>query len=185
MSTFFLVRHAHASWTPDEGRPLSSLGQEDARCVADILQRYSIHAIYSSPSRRARQTVAPLAARLNLPIQLEPDLRERQLGSLDHMEFIQAVEATWRDPSFAYPEGETNAAAQQRGLAVIHKLQAQHPADHAVLATHGNLMALVLQAIQPSVGFAFWQSLTMPDIYAFGINRNGKSNLNRLWQEDS
>ena len=65
MTTFYLVRHAHAYWTPGENRPLSDQGQQMAVKVADIMQSLPIQFIYSSPYRRAEQTVETLAQRLN------------------------------------------------------------------------------------------------------------------------
>ena len=183
MSTFYLVRHAHANWTPNENRPLSARGREDADRVADILQQYPIGAIYSSPYQRARQTIAPLATRLGLPVYIEPGLRERRLGNSSTGGFFRAVKATWQDPSFAHPGGESNGAAQQRGLAVVRRLQEQRVTEHIVLSTHGNLMALVLQGFDPSVDFAFWKSLTMPDIYTISFSQAGEIVTGRLWQE--
>jgi 2,3-bisphosphoglycerate-dependent phosphoglycerate mutase len=185
MSTFYLVRHAHADWTPDEHRPLSARGSADANRVADILQQHPIGAIYASPFRRARQTVQPLAARLGMPVHIEQGLEERRLGSAANEGFLEAVEATWRDPSYAHPGGETNAAAQQRGLSVLRRLQEQHTAKHIVLTTHGNLMALILQGMDASIDFAFWKSLSMPDIYMLNVGQDGKARMNRLWQENN
>ena len=37
MTVFYLIRHAHADWTPDEGRPLSERGQRDALRLAECL----------------------------------------------------------------------------------------------------------------------------------------------------
>lgn len=181
MSTFYLVRHAHAGWTPDEDRPLSAQGEKDANRVADILQQCSIGAIYTSPFRRAQQTVETLAARLGLPIHVEQSLQERRLGSPNEG-FLEAVEATWQDPSFAHPGGETNADAQRRGLAVLRRLQPQHKADRIVLSTHGNLMALILQIFAPSIDFVFWKSLTIPDIYSVSINIDREATISRVWQ---
>jgi 2,3-bisphosphoglycerate-dependent phosphoglycerate mutase len=183
MSTFYLVRHAHADWKPDENRPLSARGREDAARVADILQQYPIGAIYSSPYQRARQTIIPLANRLGLPMHIEPGLRERRLGNISTGGFFKAVKATWQNPSFSHPGGESNAAAQQRGLAVVRRLQEKHVAEHTVLSTHGNLMALILQGFDPSVDFAFWKSLTMPDIYTLNFSQAGEATIDRLWQE--
>jgi 2,3-bisphosphoglycerate-dependent phosphoglycerate mutase len=180
MRTFYLVRHAHAHWTPDENRPLSAQGHRDARRVADILHGYPIGAIYTSPFQRARQTIEPLAARLDLPLQVEPDLRERRLGDSGAVDFFAAVARTWADPSFAFPDGESNAAAQRRGLAILHRLLERETADHIVLSTHGNLLALILQAFDPAIDFAFWQSLTMPDIYALSFGKIGKVSTSRL-----
>lgn len=184
MSTFYLVRHAHADWTPDEARPLSVQGQKAANRVADVLQEYPIGAIYSSPFQRARQTIAPLAVRLNLPVHIEPGLRERRLGNSATEDFFRAVKETWQTPSFAHPGGESNAAAQERGMATVRRLQAQRAAGHIVLSTHGNLLALILQAFDPSLDFAFWKSLTMPDIYVLSFGQAGKVNMGRLWQEN-
>ena len=183
MSTFYLVRHAHADWTSDENRPLSARGRNDANRVADILQQYPISAIYSSPFLRAFETIMPLAKRLGLPVYLDSELRERQLGNIPNEDFLEAVEATWRNSSFAHPGGESNAAAQQRGLAVIQRLQTQHGIEHIVLSTHGNLITLILQSIDPSVGFSFWKSLTRPDIYVFRQNQIDKIILGRLWKD--
>ena len=81
MSVFYLVRHAHADWTPDENRPLSARGHIGSDRVSDVLHQFPITAIYSSPARRAHQTVAPLATQLGLPIHTVSELRERQLGA--------------------------------------------------------------------------------------------------------
>ena len=181
MTTFYLVRHGHADWTPDENRSLSARGWKDAESVADTLQAYPIGAVYSSPFPRARETILPLADRLGLPVRIELELQERRLTGVVAENFLTAVEATWRNPEFAHPGGETNAAAQGRGLAVVHRLRERHIAEHVVLSTHGNLMALVLQAFHPAIDFAFWRSLTMPDIYALCLNANGDATVTRLW----
>jgi 2,3-bisphosphoglycerate-dependent phosphoglycerate mutase len=182
VSTLYLVRHAHAEWTPDENRPLSGRGRADAERVADVLGGVPITAIYASPVRRARETIAPLAVRLGLPIHIVPDLRERALCHAPVDDFFGAVKATWSNPPFAHPGGESNAAAQRRGVAVVHKLQKRHPDERIVLATHGNLLALVLQHFDPRVDFAFWRSLTMPDIYTLHVSADSEVSVHRLWE---
>jgi 2,3-bisphosphoglycerate-dependent phosphoglycerate mutase len=182
MSTFYMVRHAHAEWTPDENRPLSAQGRADAGRVADILQRYPICAIYCSPYMRARQTIAPLAARLDLLVQTEPDLRERRLGDPAAEDFLQAVEAAWSDPSFAHPGGESNIAAQRRGLAAVQRLRERHPQGHVVLSTHGNLLALIVQGFAPEADYEFWRSLTMPDVYSLSLDCGDRAEIRRLWR---
>lgn len=183
MSTFYLVRHAHAVWTRDENRPLSVQGSKDAIRVADTLNEYPVDLIYSSPATRALQTITPFAERFNLQIHVEPDLRERKLGNEKFEDFFGAVEATWRDPSFAHPGGESSAEAQKRGLAVVKRLQAKGPHEAIVLSTHGNLMALILQDFFPSVNFTFWKSLTMPDVYKISISLSDEVEMQRLWKD--
>ena len=182
MATFYLVRHAHAIWTLDENRPLSERGSRDAIRVADILHEYPVNEIYSSPATRARQTITPFAERLGLQIHIEPDLRERQLGEEKFEDFFGAVEATWRNPFFSHPGGETSDAAQKRGLAVVKRLQAKGPNEAVALSTHGNLLGLILQGFDLSVDFAFWKSLTMPDIFALEIG-GSHPYIYRLWRD--
>jgi 2,3-bisphosphoglycerate-dependent phosphoglycerate mutase len=180
-SVFYLIRHAHAKWTPDEERPLSAQGMRDAIGVADALRAMSISRIVSSPYRRAVQTVQPLAERLNLAIEIEPDLRERSLGTPEPgTDFVSAVEATWSDPSFAYPGGESNETAQRRAVAVVRRLLRAHAGRHIALSTHGNLLALLVQYFDRRVGFDFWRALSTPDIFALRLD-DGRVSLNRLW----
>jgi 2,3-bisphosphoglycerate-dependent phosphoglycerate mutase len=181
LTTFYLVRHAHSEWEPNENRPLSVYGLEDAKRVADVLQNYPVRAIYSSPERRAFQTISPLAEQLGIQIEIEAALRERKLGNEVFEDFFGAVEATWRDPSFAHPGGESSVEAQNRGLTVVKQLQSKHPNEAVVLSTHGNLMALILQTFDPSIDFAFWKSLTMPDIYQLTIKQACSGSIKRLW----
>jgi 2,3-bisphosphoglycerate-dependent phosphoglycerate mutase len=183
LNTFYLIRHAHADWTPDENRPLSASGEREAVRVAEVLSQYPIDAIYSSPYRRAIQTVEPLAARLDIPVQITPELRERELGYSVTGDFYNAVQSTWCDPTFTYPGGESNAAAQQRGVSLINQLQQQYPGANIALSTHGNLMALLMKHFNPEIDFSFWQSLTMPDVYNLDIQQDGSAQMDRLWRD--
>jgi len=182
MTTFYLVRHAHAVWTPEENRSLSAQGRQSADGVAEFLAGYPIAAIYSSPFQRAIQTINPLADCLKLPVLIEPDLRERELGNCLPEGFFEAVEKTWLCPSFAYPQGESNDAAQARGVAVLRRLHQQRAMEHIVLSTHGNLLALILKGYFPSINYTFWKALTMPDIYALHLGQDGRAKMNRLWK---
>jgi 2,3-bisphosphoglycerate-dependent phosphoglycerate mutase len=184
MTVFYLIRHAHADWIPDEQRPLSAKGKADALRLTDLLGIYPIAGIYSSPFKRALQTVAPLASRLGLTIYPEPDLRERTLGDAPGLyDFFASVMKTWQDATFSYPGGESNAAAQKRGVAVLQKLKEQYPGGNLALSTHGNLLALVLQHYDPSVDYPFWKALTMPDVYSLSFSKAGKLVISRLWRE--
>ena len=181
MTTLFLVRHAHADWTPDESRPLSAQGQRDAEAVAEVLSALPITAIYTSSARRAYDTVAPLAHRLALPITVCDDLRERSLSDAPVDDFVGAVWATWDEQERALPGGESNRSAQRRGLAMVRLIEERHPAAHVAVATHGNLLALILQHFDTSIGFDFWRSLSMPDIYQLTIGSGVDPAIRRRW----
>lgn len=182
VTSFLLVRHAHAVWTPDEQRPLSPAGLAQAQRVADVLAAEPVDVIYSSPALRAMQTVLPLAARHRLPLFVQPDLRECVLSPDFRPDFERDMAAAWRHPAKVFPGGESNAAGQRRIVALVERLYRQHPGRHVVLGTHGNLLALLLQHFDASVDFAFWQGLTMPDVYRLRRGADGKGTFARLWK---
>lgn len=70
-----LVRHAHAgsrsAWdAADHERPLSDRGQRQAEAIARALADAGIDELWTSPSLRCRQTLAPLAEALGLEVQV-------------------------------------------------------------------------------------------------------------------
>ena len=165
MSVVFLIRHAHSEWTPDEARSLSRQGAASAQQVAARIGGEPITAIYSSPSRRAVDTVSPLAERLGLDIYMVENLREREVPPVPLSEFEPMIREAWLDPHSSPGGGESNHDAQVRGLAVVRRILAMHPQQHIVISTHGNLLALILNGLDPSYGYEFWRKLTFPDIY--------------------
>jgi 2,3-bisphosphoglycerate-dependent phosphoglycerate mutase len=168
-----LVRHAHAQWTPDERRPLSERGRLDADRLAARLAYLPIEAVYASSAARAQETVAPIAEARSLPVNVVDDLRERKLSGEPVDDWLSAVRATWDDASFAWPGGESNQAAQHRGVSAVEAIVAAHRGQHVVIGTHGNLLALILQQYDRSIDFAFWRALTMPDTYRLQYGADG------------
>ena len=164
-TTIYVIRHAHAEWRQDDGRPLSHAGIKAADLVAHRLADRPIVAIYTSPSRRSVETVEPLARRLGLRPEVVPDLRERELPVVPPEEFEALVREAWSSPDEAPRGGESNARAQIRGLAVVRTIAERHSGSQVVLATHGNLLALVLNALDPEFAYEFWRRLSFPDIY--------------------
>ena len=183
MSRLYLVRHGHARWEPDEARPLSSQGRLDAERVADLLDASDPSGIYSSPARRALETVEPLADRKGLPVVPLSDLRERELPEQAPQEFESAVRASWQQPDVGVGGGEPNVVAQARGLRVLRHMRSRHPEETIVAATHGNLLALLLNGLDSTFGFEFWKGMTFPDIYQLRFEDGALGDVRRLWRE--
>ena len=83
-SVLLVVRHAKAGsrdkWDgADHLRPLSNAGRKQAQAIAELLPSYGPDRIGSAPQVRCRDTVAPLADALGLPI---ADERAAQRGQL-------------------------------------------------------------------------------------------------------
>ena len=95
--TLLLVRHAIAlrrsDWTkPDDLRPLTPKGYQQADGLPDVLAPFAIARILSSPSLRCRETVQPLGGRLALPVEEVPFLAEGSgsaaTGFLDQLDEV-------------------------------------------------------------------------------------------------
>jgi 2,3-bisphosphoglycerate-dependent phosphoglycerate mutase len=180
-TTIYLVRHAHAEWHDEENRPLSNAGIKAARLVAERLASRPIAAVYTSPSRRSVETVAALAGRLGLRPEVVPELRERELPPVAPSEFDALVRRAWHRPTEAPRGGESNVRAQARGLAVLRRVVARHVGSQAVLGTHGNLLALVLNALDAKFAYEFWRGLSFPDIYEVAFRGMEYRGVGRVW----
>jgi 2,3-bisphosphoglycerate-dependent phosphoglycerate mutase len=166
-----LVRHAEPVpvGTPgvgDDDRGLSESGAAAAEELAAELDSFEVTAIYCSPYARAIDTVTPLARRRNLQVQVLDDLRERRLAVEPLENWRGTLEQAWTDADFSMPSGESGRDAQRRAVAVLDLLRTRHPdGGRLVLGSHGNLISLILQALEPQVDFAFHMAMPNPAIY--------------------
>ena len=151
-NTYYFIRHAYSIYTPDEiNLPLSDKGQESLAQL-EFLAYKSITAIYSSPYRRAIQTIEPLA--------------------IADQDFEEALMKLWSRPTFSLVGGESNQQAQQRALALLHELESKHQNEEIIISSHGNLICILLSTFDSSIDYDFWSSLSVPDVLALDKNRN-------------
>ncbi|RPK30549.1 histidine phosphatase family protein [Paenibacillus xylanexedens] len=187
-STFlYFVRHAESQYIAGQERErgLTEQGHQDARTVASLLQGEQIQLFYSSPYRRAVDTIQILADRSGGIVVTEEDLRERQLSSSDvkHESFREAKQRLYRDPTYAYPGGESGEQARSRAVAVIDRILDKHAGHKVVIGTHGDVMTLIFQHYDASYGYNFWEKTTMPDIYKLQFDGTHKFvQVTRLWE---
>lgn len=80
MTHLYYVRHAQPDYSihDDPTRPLTEKGMRDCALVTAFLTDKSIDRVFSSPYKRAVDTVQPFAAQAHLPVTLIGDLRERR-----------------------------------------------------------------------------------------------------------
>lgn len=153
-----LIRHGQtasnvagrfAGW---EDTPLTAAGRAMAEALADACETEAFDAVYSSPSQRARDTVAPLAARLGLAVQVHDGLREYHCGDWQGMRAaeVQASDpegwAAWEtDPAAgAAPGGESGAQVVERALAALAAIQTAHPTGRVLVASHKGTCRLLI-----------------------------------------
>ena len=111
-------------------------------------------------------------------------LREREVPALPLREFEQVIKEAWRSPKVSPLGGESNLHAQTRGIDVLRKIVARHPGQAIVVATHGNLLALIMNALDQSYGYDFWRVLSFPDIYRLTFTNDALTAVERAWDGD-
>ena len=177
----YLIRHAHSDYSPDEMRGLSGRGQAAAHRVADLLGPCDVSRIVASPYTRAIETVQPLADRLRLAIEIDRDLRERLLCRETLEDFHGPLEKVWRDFDFRYPGGESSSAAQARVRKAIDRIAAEAEGRPVAIASHGNALALFLHTLDPSIDYAFWAGMSVPDVYVVDTPAGREWTFRRMW----
>jgi 2,3-bisphosphoglycerate-dependent phosphoglycerate mutase len=166
-----LVRHAEPVpvGTPDvaeDDRPLTDAGRAAAIELAEELDGWEVTAIYSSPYARAAETVAVLAQRRGIGVQVLDGLRERRLSLEQHDGWRDSLQRAWADADFSLPGGESGRDAQRRAIGMLDLLRSRHPdGGRLVIGSHGNLISLILQVLDPGVDFDFHMAMPMPAIY--------------------
>ncbi len=86
-TTFILVRHAEKADDGTRNPPLNEVGKQRALDLAALLENQEITALYSTPYKRTRETVQPLAEKKGLETkEYEPRPGEDWLAKLykDH-----------------------------------------------------------------------------------------------------
>ena len=144
----YVKTHRLAGRTPDVH--LNDEGVAQAAALADRLASASLAAIYSSPLERARETAAPVAARLGLAVQLLDGVKETDCGdwtgqSLDEL----SKNDLWRQvqgcPSaFRFPGGESFAEIQARVVAALDFVAAAHLGQTVAVVSHADPLKLAV-----------------------------------------
>ncbi len=174
--TVLLIRHAESMAPETSGfdeftRPLTPKGSRDAQQLSERHASIRVDAAYSSPYLRARQTIEPIARARGLTIETIGDLRERTLSATELPNWRAHLKRSWKDFDYAVPGGESGRDAQARILRVLDTIASRHCGGMVILASHGNLIALALNAFMPNVDYTFWKSIPMPAV--FTLTRDG------------
>lgn len=155
MTTILLARHGESDWNRDRrwqghaDRPLTDLGREQARELADRLAATELDAVYSSDLERARETAAIVAEPHQLPVKELPDLREVDVGSWSGLTRAEAEERypnafrRWTEGEEGWDDGETYEQLSERVVGAVLTIAARHPGDRVLLVAHGGSVRAV------------------------------------------
>jgi 2,3-bisphosphoglycerate-dependent phosphoglycerate mutase len=168
-----LIRHGESQAAdPDIPFPLAGghadpalhpNGREQSLAIAERLGGSAIDAIYVTTLQRTAQTAAPLAARLGLTPQVEPDLREVFLGDWEAGLFRKMVaeqhpiaQQMWEEERWdVIPGAEPAPEFAARVGGAITRIAAAHPDQVVAAFVHGGVVGQALALASGSRPFAF------------------------------
>ena len=155
-----LARHAESEWNFRYGRtrvdpgipdpPLTSAGRVQAERLTEELAAEGVIRLITSPYRRALETATIIAKSLDLPITIDPLVRERHAFSCDVGSPPSTLRRQWPDLSFDHlrerwwgSKDETHASVEER-CAAFHAKTADLPsrAQIAVISHWGFIRAM-------------------------------------------
>ena len=156
MTVFHLVRHAEHDLLGRmltgrmPGVPLNERGRAQAVRLARHFAGRAVTAVVSSPSQRAQETAAPIAAALGLGVATEAGLDEVDFGDWTGMTF----EALQRAPGWQVwnqfrgtaptPGGETMVEALARALRCLARWREAVSDGEVVVVSHQDVLKAVL-----------------------------------------
>jgi 2,3-bisphosphoglycerate-dependent phosphoglycerate mutase len=156
VTTLILARHGETDWNRD-GRfqghsdpPLNERGREQARGLADLLDDEPLEAVYSSDLRRAHETAQIVAERKGLPVIVEPQLRERDVGHWAGLTLSEIEERfpeqirRWREGTIS--AGESRESLSRRVVEAARRIALAHPDGHVLVVTHGGAARMLRHA---------------------------------------
>lgn len=137
--------------------PLSDTGWQQLQHVIARMQHDGItwNHIVSSPMQRCRAFADHVSQTLNLPLQVEPDLRELSFGDLEGLTPRQAwqhhselLTRMWQAPeSHTAPNGEPFPVFRGRVLGCLQQLIQQHAGADLLIIAHGGVIRAILNGL--------------------------------------
>lgn len=143
---------------PTLDAPLNARGFAQAEDLASRVATREVHAVYSSPLRRARQTALAVASALRLPLSgTLPGFREFSWGDLDGQVVegdvaaqFQAFVARWRsgETDARPPGGDSPEWVWSRVRDALSRLAAQHADETVLVVAHARVNMIALAGLQ-------------------------------------
>ncbi|MDW7771567.1 MAG: histidine phosphatase family protein [Desulfobulbaceae bacterium] len=155
---FGLIRHAATLWNNQKkiqgqlDSPLSPAGREQAAAWGKELSGFSWQRILCSDLGRARETAALINEALNLPVMVEPKLREQDWGQWSGMTLaelrnsapgllLRQVRSGW---NFRPPGGESRQEVLERCLPVLQEAGTSYPGERILVVCHEGVIKCLL-----------------------------------------
>lgn len=158
----YLFRHGQTDYNKTgrfQGQSVDSPLNADGIAQAKLLARQTIHIhldkIVSSPLLRARQTAEIICDYRKIPLIIDDRLVETSFGAaegklkneLDSLDMERHY--NFRDPDFAWPNGESHAAVSNRIYDALTDIVRTYERQSIGISSHGNAIANIFARFAP------------------------------------
>ena len=143
---------------------LSEKGSDDAKNIVPILAGEKPDRLYSSPLKRARETIAPTALKTGLKVIIADGLAEIDFGEWEGLGWKEIEDRdpeiwrSWLDNPWEIPPpgGETLKDLQDRVIQSIEEILNDNPIGKVLIAAHGGPLRVILGHALLLESSAFW-----------------------------
>ncbi len=167
----YFVRHAQPDFEnhDDMTRALSSKGLRDRKLVTDFLSDKGVSAIFSSPYKRAVDTVMDFAEKNKLSVDIIDDFRERKISNGWIEDFNGYARTQWTDFDYKMSDGESLNEVQKRNISALNKLIKKYRGRTLAVGSHGTALSTIINYYDKNFSYAEFEKIKtlMPWIVEF------------------
>lgn len=177
MTKLIFIRHANPAideHKPAHEWPLSDVGRERSRLMADHLRDLGLDRIVASEEMKAAETGQMVAEILGIPFETMPGLHEHVRPKANWMgreQFETQVAALFNRPNELVMGAETADEAHERFSTAVQAALERYPNQTLAIATHGTVMTLYIARLTGIEPVAFWKSIGMPAFTIVDLER--------------
>lgn len=142
----YFARHGQTQWNVDNritgvtDIPLTQVGIEQAKQLAEKAKDYPIDVIIASPLMRARDTAQYVADEKNLPVHIDERLKEHNFGTLEGTDrrsetFIEHK----KNLAVRFPDGESSVQVMHRVYSLIEEIKQKYAGKNVLCVCHGGV----------------------------------------------
>lgn len=171
MTTVYFIRHAQADSTvlDQKSRPLTQKGTQDSLLLSEKFALDKIDVIFSSPYKRAQDTVLHLAKQQKLTVNIVKDFRGLKLQSEWIDNYRNFFLKYWNNFEYHYADGESFAQLQSRSVAALQKIVSDNKEKTIIICTHSVLIAVVLKYYNNTFNFEDFMKIAESEPYVIKI----------------
>jgi 2,3-bisphosphoglycerate-dependent phosphoglycerate mutase len=155
MTKVYFVRHAKPDFSikDDLIRPLTEEGLNDSKKVTEFLSEKEITKVFSSPYKRAVDTIKDFAECTGLPINIIEDFRERKVDDVWIEDFNSFAREQWNNFKYKLSNGESLHQVQKRNIAALLQVLKENEGENIVIGTHGTALSTMINYFDKGYGY--------------------------------